>query len=386
MSERIKNASLSAIKGMIAIASQLDDVVWFSWGIPPFSTAKFIRQDVGNMLADKNNYKIDQYSPVAGIPKLKQAFARKIRNQKGIELEAQKEILVTCGTMEAIKITLEALIDEGDEVILFSPSFPSHHEQVILTSGKPIYVPLKEDNMWHIDFNLLEQAITKKTKVIIVTSPNNPTGNVVPKNDLERIAKLAEKHDLFVISDETYDFLTYNEIKHTSALTLPQFKKRFIVCFSCSKEYSMSGWRVGFICAESGIIQQLQKAHDAAVVCVPTISQLAAISAIEGPQDYIKDQVVIYQKKLDLICERLDRLADTFEYIRPEGAYYIFPKIKDPKIDDVDFCLEILKNTRVAFVPGSAFGPSGKGHLRIVFGVADEEIHKGFDRLEEYLL
>jgi aminotransferase len=384
MSAKVNEVSLSAIKSIVAIASQLDDVISFAWGIPPFATAEFVRQDICKMLADKSNIKIDQYSLVGGIPRLKQAFAQKLQIQKGIELEPQKEILVTCGAMEAIRISLEAIVNPGDEVILFSPSFPSHHEQILLAMGKPVYVPLIEEKEWRVDFAGLNKAISKKTKALLITSPNNPTGNVLTKAELNKIAQLAEEHNLLVISDETYDYLTYDEVQHISALTLPQFRQRFIVCFSCSKKYSMSGWRVGFVCAEAGIIQQLQKVHDATVVCVPTISQLAAISAIEGPEDYLKEHLAIYEQRRQTIGERLDRLASVFEYILPQGAYYIFPKIKNQNIDDVNFCLEVLKSAKVAIVPGSAFGPSGKGHFRMVFGVAEEEIHRGFDRLEKY--
>lgn len=383
MSQRVKNISVSAIKEMVIIASKTKDVVSFAWGVPPFRTAEFVREQICQKLADDPD--IGKYSPMAGIPRLKQAIAKKLKKQKKVNIDAEKEILVTCGTMEAIRISLEAIIDPGDEVVLFSPSFSSHREQIILSGGTPVYVPLIEEQNWKIDFNYLAKAITKKTKAIMITSPNNPTGNVLTKDELEKIAELAEQYDLFVISDETYDFLTFGKIKHTSAITMPQFRDRFIVCFSCSKEYAMSGWRIGFVCAAGDVIQQLQKVHDATVVCAPTISQTAAILAIEGPQAYVKKHCAIYEQRLAIVCQRLDKLSHIFEYQKPQGTYYIFPKIKNSEaIDDVTFCLDILQQAKVVLVPGSAFGPSGKGHVRIVFAAEEEMLNQGFDRLDQY--
>jgi aminotransferase len=383
MSQRVKNISVSAIKEMVIAASQMKDVISFAWGVPPFKPAEFVRKQICQQLLD--DPEIGKYSPMAGQPRLKEALAKKLKKQKKISLDAEKEILVTCGTMEAIKITMEAIIDPGDEVILFSPTFPSHRDQIILSGGIPVYVPLIEEQNWQADINYLEKAITKKTKAILITSPNNPTGTVLTKNDLENIAMLAEKYDLFVISDETYDFLTFGKIKHTSAITMPQFRDRFIICYSCSKEYTMSGWRVGFVCADSGIIQQLQKVHDATVVCAPTVSQLAATLAIEGPQDYIKEHCAIYEQRLELTCQRLDKLSHIFEYQKPQGTYYIFPRIKNStEIDDVKFCLDVLEHAKVVLVPGSAFGPTGKGHIRIVFAAEEHTLIEGFDRLDQY--
>lgn len=385
ISNKVKSISISAIKGMVAIAEKLENPVSFSWGIPPFATANFIRQYIIELLNDQESYQIDAYSSVAGQIALKTAFTNIISKQKKVDLDPTNEVLVTCGAMEAIRLSLEALIDPGDEVILFSPSFPSHREQIILAQGKPVYVPLIEEAKWQIDFDLLTKSISSKTKAIIITSPNNPTGNILSKDDLQKIQQLAEEHNLFVISDETYDFLTYGNISHISALTLPRFKERFIVCFTCSKKYAMSGWRVGFLCADAGIIQHLHKVHDATVVCVPTISQLAATRAITGPQDSVKQQVAIYADRLHDMCKRLDKLSHIFSYQKPDGAYYMFPKI-NPKIatNDVDFCIEVLKKAKVVLVPGSAFGPSGAGHVRIVFSLEEAILHEGFDRLDKY--
>ena len=381
MSQRVQDISVSAIKEMVIIASQMEDVISFAWGIPPFRTAEFVRKQICQQLLDDPN--IGKYSPMAGLPQLKKAVAEKLKKQKKVNLDAEEETLITCGTMEAIRISLEAIINPGDEVLLFSPTFSSHHEQIILSGGVPIYVPLIEQQNWQIDFNDLDKSITKKTKAILITSPNNPTGNVLTKNELEKIAELAERYDLFVISDETYDFLTFGQVQHTSAITLPQFRDRFIVCFSCSKEYAMSGWRVGYVCAAADIIQQLQKVHDATVVCAPNISQMAAIFAIQGQQDCVQQQCAIYEQRLATICQRLDKLSHIFAYQKPQGAYYIFPKIKS-NIDDVEFCLDILQHAKVALVPGSAFGPSGKGHVRIVFAAEEDELNAGFDRLDKY--
>ena len=285
--------------------------------------------------------------------------------------------------MEAVGTAILTVINPGDEVLLLSPCFPSHIVQVKLAEGVPIYVPLNEERNWQLDIEVLCQHITRKTKAIILCNPSNPTGTIFLENDIRAIAKLAIKHDFWVITDEPYDFLVYDCLPYFSASQMPELKDRLIACFSFSKEYAMSGYRVGYVYAEDGVINQMLKVHDSFVVTVSTASQYGALQALQGDQSEVEFFRKEFSKRRELMCKRLDRLSELFFYRKPQGAYYIFVKI-NRYIDDYEFAIRLLKETHVMTVPGSAFGPSGKGHLRLCFAMAEKEINEAFDRLEKW--
>jgi aminotransferase len=388
ISKRIQDITVSAIKEMSMLAMQYDDVIPFAWGLPIFPTPENILKAVAD--ATKDNKKIGMYAPLSGLPELRVAAAKTIARKFGEDAEPDPmtETLITVGAMEALMDTLMAIIDPEDEVILTTPGFSSHIEQVMLTGGTPIFVPLIEENQWTLDTNELKKAITPKTKAILICNPGNPTGNILSEEQIRTIANIALEHDLFIISDEPYNFLTYDGKQPFTFIQIPEIRKNLISIFSLSKEYCMTGFRIGYVVAEEGIINQLSKAHDSTVISAPTVSQIAAIEALTGPQDapiYFRDEL---QKHRDIMCNRLDRLDKHFSYVKPTGAYYIFAKILDPgpdkPTDAIPLAVDILEKARVSIVPGDAFGPTGKNHVRFCFGTSPEQIEEGFNRLDKY--
>ena len=287
--------------------------------------------------------------------------------------------------MEALAVGISTLIKEGEEVILADPSYSSHIEQVVFAGGKPIFVPLDSTNEWDIPINTLKQKINKKTKAIIICSPANPTGAIIKKEKLDAIVKLALENDLFVFADETYSYLVYDKIKFTSLLEYPELKDRLIYTYSFSKEFAMTGWRVGYMYAPSFVIEQCLKVHDAFVICAPTISQYAALAALtKKPYPDDPNMLEIYEKRRDLMSELLDELEDLFSYQLPKGAYYILAKYLKTNLKSLDFSLKLLEEAGVITIPGIGFGPGGKGHIRLSLCGEEAEIKKAFQRIKKW--
>lgn len=381
ISKRVRETVVSPIKEMAFLAEDIEGVVSLGWGIPSFETPLYIREAVQQALAD--NHAIGKYAPVRGLPELREAIATKFQRQWGVGIDPKNEIIVTVGAMEALLITLLTLVDAGDEILLTSPGFASHTEQILLAGGKPVYIDLIEEEGWKLSSEKVAEVITPRTKAMILTNPSNPTGTVFEESELRNIAELAIKHDFYLITDETYHFLVYDNKHLFSLFSIPALRDRLVGCYSFSKEYAMTGWRVGYLCAEAGLVQEILKVHDASVVSAPRISQLAALAALQGPQEstqYFRDEL---KRRRDLMCSRLDSL-DIFEYHQPEGAYYIFPRIKLPDADAFKFALRLLNEAKVVVIPGDAFGPSGRQHVRLCFAVDVEEITESFDRLERF--
>lgn len=381
ISKRIQNVTISAIKEMMHLALQCPDAISLAQGTPDFRTPEHIRERVKKEL-DTNPH-IGKYAPLAGYPVLKEAIAEHLKRKRGIIADPAKEIYVTMGAMEAIASAIMTVADPGDEVIIFSPCFPSHISHVRFSEATSVYVQLDEARGWAFDIHAFEHAITSKTKAVVLCSPSNPTGTILSEDDVRAIAKAAMKHDFWVITDEPYDFLLYDDARFFSASQIPEIKDRLISCFSLSKEYAMTGWRIGYVYAEEGVINQMLKIHDAFAVSATAVSQYAALAALQGDQSIVESFRDEFAERRDLMCARLDRLPDLFSYIKPQGAYYFFPKII-PKIDDYEFAIRLLKEARVVVVPGGAFGPGGEGHARLCFAMSEEAINEAFDRIEKW--
>jgi aminotransferase len=288
--------------------------------------------------------------------------------------------------MEAIFAALLTILDPGDEVILPSPGFGTHTTQVLLAGGRPRFIPLLEEETWKLDVKQIEKVITSKTKALIITHPSNPTGALFEDAVMNRIAEIAIRYGIYLILDYTYHFLVFDRKKIYNPFLLPGVRDRLISCYSLSKEYAMTGWRVGYILAEASIIQHIAKIHDALVVSTPHISQIAALAALEGPQDCVEHFRAELEKRRNIACQRLDRLKFFFEYSKPKGTFYIFPRIKRSGIQADQFVTKLLQEANVFLVPGNAFGPGGENHVRLCFAPEREEIKAGFDRLEQFLL
>ena len=384
ISQRARQTVISPIKEMAILADSIQGTVSLGYGLPSFQTPEHIREAVRASLVEDTE--IGKYPQTKGLPELRRAISDKLETQWNISVDPEEEILVTVGAQQAVATALQAIVDPGDEVILLSPCFSSHIDQVLLAGGVPTFVHLIEEEGWRLRPEAVEKAINSRTKVIVINSPNNPTGAVFNETDLRAIGDLAVAHNLMVLADETYNFLTYEGSLPFSMFAIQPLRRNLIGCYSFSKEYAMTGWRVGYLCAEPGLIQEILKIHDATVVTAPRISQLAALAAIRGPQDCVEGFRSELAERRELMCAGLDRLQQMFSYNKPEGAYYILPKIKIANVNSFDFALKLLYEAKVVTTPGDAFGPAGSGHLRLCFSVMPEEIDEAFERLEKFAL
>jgi aminotransferase len=389
ISRRVARISVSAIKQMPVLANKVPGAISLGQGIPSFETPAFIANAVIDAL--KNDKKIGKYSLQPGLPELKGEIAHYLGWRKGITVDPETEVFVSCGAMEALAAGIATVVDRGDEVLIPTPSYASHIEQVLFAEGIPVFVPLMEDQGWRLDINGFRKAITEKTRAIIICNPMNPTGTVFPEEDIREIAGLAVERNLFVIADEAYDLLIFDSLAHVSFSSIPELKDRLISAFSFSKMYCMTGWRVGFMYASPRIIDQVLKVHDAFAICAPTISQYAALAALratngkDGDGDkFIEELVHALDGRKTLTCKRLDKLDSLFSYQNPGGAYYVFPRIKITMMNSMELALRLLYEAKVISIPGSGFGPSGEGHIRFSFGGAEDEINRAFDRIEEW--
>lgn len=382
ISQRVRQINISAIKEMPLIASRVGGCVSLGQGIPSFPTPPHIVDAVCRIL--KEEPLSGKYTLGPGLPALREAVARHLQEQNGIAADPDREICITVGAMEALSGAMLTVVERGDEVILPSPNYASHIEQVLLAEGVPVFVPLHPAD-WSLDVEGIRRAITPRTKAIILCNPHNPTGANFAREDLQQIARLAVENDFFVISDETYDFLVYDGHSHFSLACLPELHDRIIATFSFSKKYAMTGWRVGYVYCSEGLLDQIMKIHDAVAICAPALSQYAALAALEGPQGCVAEIRTVLERRRDLACARLDGLSEFFDYVRPQGAYYLMMRTRTPVVNSMTYALRLLHEARVITIPGAAFGPTGEHHLRISFGGTEAEIEEAFQRMKRWL-
>jgi aminotransferase len=383
ISSRVRGMAVSAIKEMSLLAIEIPDTVNLAWGLPSFQTPMPILRRLAEQLL--SNQTIGKYAPPPGLPELRRKIAERLKVQKGLEVDPQKQIIITAGGMQALMMAWMTVLEPGDEVLIASPGFSSHYEQVYLAGGVPVAVPLIEEENWQLDTEAYRRAVTEKTKALVLVNPGNPTGSVISEAELRAIAELALEHELFVITDDPYEVYVYDNLELFHMLRIPELRGQVIACASFSKEFAMTGWRVGWILAEEGIINQVLKVQDSFVICAPTISQVASLIALEESYEPTLQMVREMQLRREIICERLDRLSDLFSYRKPQGAYYIFPRILPKALhNSVDFCIRLLEEAGVVAVPGSAFGPTGEGHVRMSYCFTREEINEAFDRIEKW--
>jgi aminotransferase len=318
------------------------------------------------------------------LAQLREEIAAKLKRDNKIDA-SPSEIIVTVGAIEGLAAAVMAVIDPGDEVILPSPTYSTHIRQVVIASGKPVLVPTVEAEGYRFDFDAIRNAITSRTKAFMYCSPNNPTGTVLTEDEIRQLADIALKHNLTVITDEAYEYFTFDDARHISIAALPGMAKHVISCFTFTKTYAMTGWRIGYLHADHEVIPQIAKAHIPFAICAPVVSQYAALAALQGPQDCVSQFRDHYLTTRNLMCDRLDCVPELFEYQRPEGSYLMFPRILARGGEDsASFCKRLLREARVSTTPGIAFGPTGEAHLRLSFCVPEEEINKAFDRIEAF--
>ena len=386
---------LSIIKQIELRASKYPDAISLAQGIPSFDTPEYIKRRVENAL---KRGVVAKYSLSPGLPELRELIELSLV-QENMFYDWEKEIVVTAGSIEAISASILAITEPGDEILIPEPTYTSYREVIILAGCRPVFVPLNEEKGWAFEIEKYEQAITPKTKAIFYCNPNNPTGTIYTKEQLLSLAELARRHNLYLISDEVYkDFIFSDDgaggkEKIFSLAEVPELRERVIRIFSFSKAYALTGWRIGYVHSDESIAREILKIHDSLVTCAPVISQYAAMGALEMGEKELAIFSRRFQERRDLICARLDRLRHIFQYIKPNSAYYVFPKILklvETKSDDGygqsaswNFSLELLEKAHVAVVPGMAFGPNGEGHIRLSFGRSEEDINEAFNRIDE---
>ena len=381
IANRVSQIGKSAIHEMTRLSKEIDDVAFLSWAKPTSDTPEHIKEAA--ILAIRDG-RVGGYSESSGLPQLREAIAEKLNRDNQVNAHAG-QIIITVGAIEGLAASVMAVIDPGDEAILPTPTYSTHIRQVQMASGNPVLVPLIEEEGFRLDIPAIKRAITPKTRAIIFCTPSNPTGTVFPEQDLQQVAEIALERDLMVITDEAYEYFVFDDHKHFSIASIPEMSKNAISTYTFTKTYAMTGWRIGYLHAHEDMIPQITKVHIPFSICAPVVSQYAALTALQDPQDCIIEFRNHYLSARNLMCERLDRLNHVFEYQKPDGSYLMFPKIMtDEGRDSTAFCKRLLQEARVSATPGIAFGPTGQNHLRLSFCVPHEMINKAFDRMETY--
>ena len=378
LSEKVLNIKPSGIRKFFDLVAEKKDVISLGVGEPDFDTPWHIREE-GIYAFEKGK---TFYTSNAGLKELRIEICNYLKRKFNLTYEPFSEVLVTVGGSEAIDLALRALVNEGDEVIIPEPCYVSYKPCAILANAKPVTIALKAENDFRLTADELEKAITDKTKVLVLAFPNNPTGAVMSKENLEAIAKVVIKHDIYVISDEIYAELTYNG-KHHSIAELPDMKERTIVINGFSKSYAMTGWRLGYACGVKEIISQMTKIHQFAIMCAPTVSQYAAVEALRNGDKDIEEMKESYnQRRRFLLSSFKEMDIPCFE---PFGAFYVFPCIKKFGMTSEEFAMKFLDEENVAVIPGTAFGDSGEGFLRISYAYSIEKLKVAMEKLGEFI-
>jgi aminotransferase len=379
LSKRVAGLKPSGIRKFFDIAATMKDVISLGIGEPDFTTPKPILQAGIRSLQDGETH----YTSNWGKLELRQAIANNLKNLYGVSYNPENEIIATVGVSEALYLTMVAILDPGDEVIIPTPCFVSYQAEVILAGGVPVEIPSKIENDFQLDPDEIRDAITPKTKVIFVGYPSNPTGAVAERETLLEIAKIAEQNDLLIISDEIYDRLVYG-FEHVCVPALGEsIKRRTILLGGFSKDYAMTGWRIGYACGPTELIQGLVRIHQYTIMSAPTTAQDAALEALKSGSEYVDEMVKEYDRRRKLLVSGLNRLGlQTFE---PRGAFYAFPNIQASGMDDETFAETLLKEEGVAVVPGNAFGPGGDGFVRACYATSYEQIEEALQRMERFM-
>jgi len=379
-SNRVSLIKPSAIRRMLELSSGMKNVVHLEQGEPDFTTPKHILKAA--VEATKKGF--THYTEIDGTLELRQAIAEKLERENDIDADSQTEVTVTSGSQEAMFIAALGFLNPGDEALILDPYYPAYFEDTLLAEAMPITVSLNEEENYRVNMDALDGKITKKTKMIWMCNPSNPTGHVSSKEDLEIIAEVAKRHNLIVFMDEIYEKLLYDNSKHISIGSLPGMESRTITVNGFSKAYAMTGWRIGYVVAEKKLSATLRKLHYHATLCPNAISQKAALAALTGSQGCVREMVKEYDRRRMLVINELDKI-ESLSYTMPKGAFYVFPNFSSFEESDEAMAVYLLKKAGVVTVPGSGFGKAGEGHLRISYSVSYEPVREGMKRLRECL-
>ncbi len=378
LSRTVRSLKPSGIRKFFDIAATMEDVISLGIGEPDFTTPQpIIDAGMRSLQAGETHYTSNH-----GLFPLRQAIADHLEKLYGVQYDSHTEIIATVGVSEALYLTFTAMLDPGDEVIIPTPCFVSYQAEVSLAGGKPVEIYTTMEDDFQPNPAIIEKAITPQTKAILLGYPNNPTGAVVSREKLQEIADLAEKYDLVVISDEIYDRLVY-EHQHVCFPSLSGMRERTLLLGGFSKSYAMTGWRIGYAAGPASLIGGLVRIHQYSVMSAPTISQYAALEALKVGEPYIQEMVTEYDRRRKLIYQGMNDLGlPTFE---PHGAFYVFPSVHNTGLSDEAFAERLLKEERVAVVPGSSFGDAGTGFIRCSYATRYELIEKALEKIGSFL-
>ena len=376
LTERSRAVEWSGIRVMFALADEIPDVVNLGIGQPDFDTPAFVR-DAAKTALDEG---YTRYPPAKGFADLRRAIAAKLKRENDIDADPDSEIFVAVGAMQVVFNTALHLVEPGDEVLVVDPGY-DYYSQIRLFGGVPVAVPAREENGFKVDPADIAAAVSPRTKLMIINTPSNPTGALFEKAILEDIGKIAREKDLFVLSDEPYEHIVFDGKKHVSMASLPGMKQRTISAFTLSKSYAMTGWRVGYAAAPEAVVGEMEKLQEHLVSGVTAVAQRAALAAIQGPQDCVREMTAAYERRRRIVHEGLNAV-DGISCLMPESTFYAFPNISSFGMTSWDFARYLVKEHRVAVVPGSIFGRRGEGFVRISFAADENILREGVKRIK----
>lgn len=378
LSDTIVQIKPSGIRKFFDIVSEMKDAISLGVGEPDFETPWHIR--------DEGIYSLEKgrtfYTSNAGLKELKIEICNYLKRRYDLSYHYENEVLVTVGGSEAIDIAMRAMVNPGDEVLIPQPSYVSYEPCALLTGAKPVIINLKHENQFRLTAQELEEAITEKTKLLVLPFPNNPTGAIMERKDLEEIAEVIKKYDIFVISDEIYSELCYTD-QHVSIANIEGMQERTILINGFSKSYAMTGWRLGYACGPKEIIEQMTKIHQFCIMCAPTTSQYAAVEALKNGDEDVQNMREAYNQRRRYLVHAFKEMG--LECFEPFGAFYVFPSIKQFGMTSEEFATRLLNEEKVAVVPGTAFGECGEGFLRISYAYSLEDLKEAIGRLERFI-
>lgn len=378
IAKKITQVRPSGIRKFFDIASEMDDVISLGVGEPDFDTPWRIREEGIFSLERGRTF----YTSNAGLQELRDEICRYLDRKIHVSYDPKKETMVTVGGSEAIDVALRCMLDPGDEVLIPQPSYVSYVPCTIMADGVPVIVELKNKNEFKLTVEDMEKKITDRTKILVMPFPNNPTGSIMTKEDLEPVAEFVKEHDLYVLSDEIYSELSYKG-DHVSIASLPGMRERTIVINGFSKGFAMTGWRLGYCCGPEAILKQMIKLHQFAIMCAPTNSQYAAVEGLRGCEEEVEEMRKAYNQRRRFLMHEFARMG--LECFEPYGAFYVFPSIEEFQMSSDEFATRLLKEERVAVVPGSAFGDCGEGFLRISYAYSLEDLKVALGRLGHFI-
>ncbi len=379
ISSVVANLPFSGIRKYFDVVNEMEDAVSLGVGEPDFYTPWNIREEAIYTIENRRT----SYSSNAGMVELRKEISKYLSRTINVDYEPMSQVLVTVGASEGIDVCLRTILDPGDEVLLVEPCYVSYSPCIIMAGGVPISVPTKVENNFKLTVKDFQDKITKKTKAIIISFPNNPTGAVMEKSELEKVSKLFIAHDILVISDEIYCDLTYGDLEHVSIASLPKMYERTIVINGFSKAHSMTGWRLGYAAGPVEIIKNMTKVHQYIIMCAPTISQYAGIEALKNGKKNVTKMKIEYDSRRKLMVDGFKKIG--LSCFEPLGAFYLFPSVKETGLSSEEFCNRILYQEKLAVVPGEAFGECGSGFIRCSYAYSEDNLKEALTRMDKFL-